>query len=178
MTDTGKGSGRILAIAFASGGKMKELTEYRARLIEKLEEVAQSFREECLKAGNPYAPFDASGWNVHQIAVHTRDVDELVYGLRARRTAVEENPEFPNFDSEAYMSSNYNSSEPLQEVVDSFVENVRSLVELLRGLPTEAWSRVSRHTTLGSDLTLQTWVEKDLAHIQEHLETIREQNKK
>ena len=157
---------------------MKELAEYRVNLMQKLEDSAQAFREECLKASDPYAPFDAAGWNVHQIAVHTRDVDELVYGLRARRTAVEENPEFPNFDGEAYMSSNYNSSEPLKEVVDSLVMNVRSLVELLGALPSEAWSRVSRHTTLGSDLTLQTWVEKDLAHIQEHLETLREQNKK
>ena len=157
---------------------MKELAEYRVNLMKKLEDSAQTFREECLKANDPYAPFDAAGWNVHQIAVHTRDVDELVYGLRARRTAVEENPEFPNFDGEAYMSANYTSSEPLNEIVDSLVENVRALVELLRAIPLEAWSRVSRHTTLGSDLTLQTWVEKDLAHIQEHLETIREQNKK
>jgi hypothetical protein len=45
-------------------------------------------------------------------------------------------------------------------------------VEWLRGLPLDSWSRVSRHTTLGSNLTLQTWVEKDLAHIEEHLETV------
>ena len=156
---------------------MKELAEYRVNLMKKLEDTAQAFREECLKASDPYAPFDAAGWNVHQIAVHTRDVDELVYGLRARRTAVEDNPEFPNFDGEAYMSSNYNSSEPLDEILRSFVENVRALVELLRALPLEAWSRLSRHTTLGSDLTLQSWVEKDLAHIEEHLETNQEQNK-
>ena len=157
---------------------MKELAEYRVNLIKKLENSAEAFREECLKTGDPYAPFDAAAWNVHQVAVHTRDVDELVYSLRARQTAVEENPEFPNFDGEAYMSVNYNSSEPLQNVLDSFVENVRSLVELLRALPPEAWSRISRHATLGSDLTLQTWVEKDLAHIEEHLEAVREWNKK
>jgi hypothetical protein len=152
---------------------MKELAEYRVKLLKRLEDVSKLFREECLEIVDPHAPLDAAGWNVHQIAVHTRDVDELVYGLRARRTAVEENPEFPNFDGEAYMASNYDLSEPLHEVLDSLVENVRSLVELLRGLPTESWSRVSHHTTLGSDLTLQTWVEKDLAHIEEHLEKIR-----
>jgi hypothetical protein len=156
---------------------MKELAEYRVNLIKKLEDSARTFRDECLKAVDPYAPFDTAGWNVHQIAVHTRDVDELVYGLRARRTAVEDNPEFPNFDGEAYMSVNYNSSEPLKNVLDSLVENVSSLAALLRTLPLEAWSRVSRHPTLGNDLTLQSWVEKDLAHIEEHLETVREQNK-
>jgi len=157
---------------------MKELTEYRVNLMKRLKDSAKAFRDECLKASDPYAPFDAAGWNVHQIAVHTRDVDELVYGLRARRTAVEENPEFPNFDGDAYMSSNYNSSEPLNEVLNSFMENVGALVELLQSSPLETWSRVSRHTTLGSELTLQTWVEKDLAHIEEHLESIRGQNKK
>ena len=155
---------------------MKELAEYRMNLMKRLEDAANAFREECLKVNDPYAPINSDGWNVHQIAVHTRDVDELVYGLRARRTAVEDNPEFPNFDGEAYMSANYNSTEPLHELLSYFVENVRALVELLRALPMESWARVSRHTTLGSDLTLQSWVEKDLAHIEEHLETIKKQN--
>ena len=157
---------------------MKELIEYRVNLMKRLEDAAAAFREECLQALDPYAPVDAEGWNVHQIAVHTRDVDELVYGLRARRTAVEDNPEFPNFDGDAYMAAHYNSGEPLHELLDRFVENVQALVELLRALPAEAWSRVSRHTTLGGNLTLQSWVEKDLAHIEEHLETVKTQNQK
>lgn len=152
---------------------MKELAEYRMRLLQRLEAAASEFRTECLKADDPFAPLDAGGWTVHQIAVHTRDVDILVYGLRARRTAVEENPEFPNFDGEAQMSANYSPSEPLNEVLDGLVENVRALAEWLRALPVESWSRVSRHTTLGSGLTLQNWVEKDLGHIEEHLETVK-----
>jgi hypothetical protein len=146
--------------------------------MKRLEETAQAFREEGLRAADPYAPVDEAGWTVHQIAVHTRDVNELVYGLRARRTAVEENPEFPNFDGDDFMSSNYNSGEPLNDVLSSFVGNVQSLVEWLRALPVKSSSRVSRHPTLGSELTLQLWVEKDLGHIEEHLETIRKQNKK
>ena len=152
---------------------MKELAEYRTNLVQRLEEAAEEFRAECLKVDDPHARLKADGWTVHQVAVHTRDVNELVYGLRARRTAVEENPEFPNFDGVAYMSANYNSREPLDQVLSRLVESVRRLAEFLRALPVEAWSRVSRHTTLGRDLTLQTWVEKDLAHIGEHLETVR-----
>jgi len=152
---------------------MKELTEYRTNLVQRLEEAADQFRAECLKVGDPHARLHADGWTVHQVAVHTRDVNDLVYGLRARRTAVEENPEFPNFDGVAYMSANYNSSEPLDQVLSRLVESVHDLAEFLRALPVEAWSRVSRHTTLGRGLTLQTWVEKDLAHIGEHLETVK-----
>jgi hypothetical protein len=156
---------------------MKELAEYRMNLMHRLEDAAHEFREECLRVEEPNTALQADGWTLHQLAVHTRDVDKLVYGLRAHRTAVEENPEFPNFDGEAYMSAHYNASEPLEEVLSSLVENVHSLVEFLRALPIESWSRVSRHTTLGRDLTLQTWVEKDLAHIKEHLETVKKQKK-
>jgi hypothetical protein len=160
-----------------TGGAMKELTEYRVNLMKRLEDVAAEFRDESLKAEDPNTALEEGGWTLHQLAVHTRDVDELVYGLRARRTAVEENPEFPNFNGEAFMSANYNVGEPLEDIVTGLVENVRALVEFLRGLPVESWSRVSRHTTLGGGLTLQTWVEKDLAHIEEHLETVKKLNR-
>lgn len=155
---------------------MKELKEYRVKLLERLENAAKDFREECLAAKDPYAPLDENGWNVHQIAVHTRDADELVYGLRVRRTAVEDNPQFQSFDGDAYMAENYNPGESLSELLDGFVGSVTALVELLRALPDNAWARVSRHSTLGSGLTLQIWVEKNLAHIEEHLKTVQKQN--
>lgn len=157
---------------------MKELEEYRMSLMERLEDAANAFRAEALAAKDPYAPLDKDGWNVHQIAVHTRDVDKLVYGLRARRTAMEDNPEFQNFDGEAYMAAHYDSRESLDELLNSFVNSVQALIELLRALPLEAWSHVSRHATLGKGLTMQSWVEKDLAHIEEHLETVKKLNKK
>jgi DinB superfamily len=156
---------------------MKELKEYRKGLMEKLEDAAKAFRAECLAVKDPYAPLAKDGWNVHQIAVHTRDGNELVYGLRARRTALEDNPEFQNFDGEAYMAEHYDSKESLSELLNGFVANVEALIELLRALPIEGWSRLSSHSTLGSGLTLQTWVEKNLAHIEEHLATVKKQNK-
>lgn len=152
---------------------MNELTEYRANLIDKLAAAAKDFRAACLAARDPYVPLEEGGWHVHQIAVHTRDVDKLVYGLRARRTALEDNPEFQNFDGEAYMAEHYDADEPLDELLDGFVESVESLEENLRSLPAEVWSRESRHVTLGSGFTTQAWVERDLAHIQEHLESVQ-----
>lgn len=153
---------------------MKELMEYRAGLIKKLVEAAYAFRSECLTVSNAYEPLVPGGWNIHQIAAHTRDVDKQAYGARARRTAVEDEPEFENFDGEAYMADQYSASEPLDAILHELVGNVESLAEMLRGLPAEAWSRVSRHAMLGRGLTLQTWVEKDLAHIEEHLRSIKE----
>ena len=151
---------------------MKELKDYRKSLIEKLVNTAKEFRDASLASNNPFEPLEEGGWNVHQIVVHTRDVDQLVYGLRARRTVEEDNPEFQNFDGEAYMAKNYNANESLSEMLNGFVESVESLAEMLRSLPDEAWSRPSRHATLGSGFTLQTWVERGLGHIQEHVETL------
>lgn len=152
---------------------MKELIEYRARLIERLLSAAREFRESCLAVDDPFAALDEGGWNVHQVAAHTRDVNELVYGMRARRTAEEDNPEFQNFDGDAYMLEHYEMDEPLNEMLDGFVSDVEALVEILRGLPVEAWSRESRHAAFGGGFTLQTWVERDIAHIEEHLKVAR-----
>ena len=152
---------------------MKELLEYRKSLIEHLVRVVQEFRKACMEVQDPFVPIDADGWNIHQIAAHTRDVDKQAYGLRARRTAVEDNPEFQNFDGDAYMAENYSASEPLNEILDRLVENVEDLAETLQDLPSEAWARPSHHSMFGQGLTLQTWVERGLAHIEEHLETVK-----
>jgi len=152
---------------------MKELIEYRKNLVDKLVSSSNEFRAACLMAKDPYAPLSDGGWNVHQVAAHIRDVDRLVYGLRARRTAVESNPEFQNFDGDAYMAEHYSAEEPLDQIVNSFVENIAALVQMLRDLPGEAWSRESRHVTLGHGFTLQSWVERNLAHIQEHIKTVK-----
>lgn len=154
---------------------MRELLEYRISLIERLVDTAHEFRTACLAAKDAYVPLEAGRWNLHQLAAHVRDVDQLAYGLRARRTAVEDSPEFQKFDGDAYMAEHYSASEPLNEILNDLVEHVEDLAEMLRELPAQAWARESRHAMLGEGLTLQTWVERDLAHIEEHLETIKMQ---
>jgi len=156
---------------------MKELIEYRTQLINKLVAGTKEFREACLAVKDVHAPLDDDGWNVHQIVAHTRDVNDLVYGLRAKRTAQEDNPEFENFDGDAYMAEHYDADTPLSEMLDKFVENVETLCEFLRSLPPVAWSRESRHITFGGGFTLQTWIERNVAHIEEHLETVKKGEK-
>ena len=152
---------------------MKELNEYRSHLLNRLIAATKEFRDACLAADDAHAPLSEGEWNVHQTAAHTRDVNELVYGMRAKRTAQEDNPEFENFDGDAYMAEHYNADEPLHEMLDGFVESVEALYDFLKALPAETWSRESRHITFGDGFTLQTWVERNLAHIEEHLETIK-----
>ncbi|HSG41776.1 MAG TPA: DinB family protein [Anaerolineales bacterium] len=152
---------------------MKELIEYRTHLLKRLVVATKEFRDACLAADDAFAPLSEGEWNIHQTAAHTRDVNELVYGMRAKRTANEDNPEFQNFDADAHMAEHYDPNEPLHEMLDGFVKSVEALHNLLKSLPIEAWSRESRHVTFGGGFTLQTWVERNLAHIEEHLESIK-----
>ena len=152
---------------------MKELNEYREKLLKRLGEAAAEFRSACLSAMHPNDPVEPGGWSVHQVAVHTRDVELLVYGGRARRTLVENDPLFDNFDGDRYMTEHYDPNEPLSVVLDAFVGDVQELGKLLREMPPGGWSRLSRHATQGGGLTVQTWVERGLAHIEEHLETVK-----
>ena len=96
---------------------MKELTEYRQKLLDRFAAAAAEFREACLAVKRPFDPLEPGGWSLHQVAVHARDIDKLVYGLRARRTLSEDNPNFPNFDGEAYMAEHYNAQEFVGRVV-------------------------------------------------------------
>ncbi len=151
---------------------MEELIEYRKQLMDRLAAAAKEFRAACLAVKDPFAPIEA-GWNVHQLAVHTRDVDKMVYGVRARRTIQEDNPEFPNFDGDAHIAAHYDAKEPLQNILNGLVSSVDELTKMLRGLSDESWARESRHATQGAGFTLQHWVERSLAHIEEHLATVK-----
>ena len=151
---------------------MKELLEYRTSLLERVLAASQEFCAACKAVIDPRAPIE-DGWNVHQLAAHTRDVANLVYGLRTRRTVEEENPIFQNFDADAHYAGHYDLDEPLSKILDEFMSSVTTQVEWLKTLPNEAWARESRHETMGGGFTTQLWVERGLAHIEEHLASVK-----
>lgn len=71
------------------------------------------------------------------------------------------------------MAEHYSSQEPLEAILTDFTSNVGTLCDMLEKLPREAWSRVGRHEIMGGGLTMQIWVERSLAHIEEHLRTVK-----
>lgn len=150
---------------------MDELQEYRQSLLEALLQTTRAFVQAC-QQGDPFVPVEG-GWNAHQIAAHVRDVQRHVYGMRIRRTATEEEPYFPNFDADAWMAEHYLADESLEEILRQLEQDVTEQVEWLRHLPASAWARTSTHQTQGRGLTLQLWVERALAHLKEHLETLQ-----
>ncbi len=153
---------------------MNQLLEYRLKLVGQLESAAEEFRQACMKFDEPFKALGEGSWNAHQVAAHTRDVEEMVYGLRIRRTVEEDQPVFQNFDGEAWMAEKYKPDEPLASILDDLSASVKQTVFLLRELPPEGWSRESGHEIYGDGFTLQTWVERGLAHIRDHADTVRE----
>lgn len=160
---------------------MDQLLEYRQRLLARYEAAVLEFCAAVETADNPKpalsavegSPREADDWSVHKIAVHARDAEKSVYGARIRRTIEENDPLFENFDGDTWMAEHYNADEPLASILDELVASVQASVARLRGLPPEAWRRESRHATYGGGFTAQTWVERGLAHLEEHLKTVR-----
>ena len=151
---------------------MKELIEYRIKMIERLREAVREFRQVGEAIRDPYEIVE-DGWTAHQIIAHTNDVHIHIYGTRILRTVNEDNPEFKNFEADEWMKTNYNKDEPLEKILGDFSMSVEGLCKTLDELPREAWSRESRHETMGNELPLQLWVERNLAHIEEHLLTLK-----
>ncbi len=147
---------------------MKELFEYRVKMIARLADAAREFSSACRAFDDPFTKVEGE-WTAHQIASHTRDVDKMIYGARIRQTLNEENPEFKSFDADAWMAEHYNKDELLENILSDFSANMDDLCAILQSMPREVWSRESRHETMGGGLTLQLWVERSLAHIEEHL---------
>lgn len=156
---------------------MKELTEYRIKMIERLRAAALEFRLACEAIDDPNEKMEGE-WTLHQIASHTRDVDKFIYGVRIRRTIAEDNPEFISFDADEWMSKNYNKEESLAGILAEFTASMEEVCGILSEQPQEAWSRESRHETIGEGLALQLWVERSLAHIEEHLLTLKKSRNK
>ena len=151
---------------------MEQLFEYRQNLLARYEAAALEFRTAVETATQPNVPREADEWSTHQIAVHVLVAEKMVYGMRVRRTLEEDDPLFENFDGETWMAEHYNADEPLAPILDELVASVQASVARLTGLPPKAWTRPSRHAAYGGGFTVQTWVERGLAHIEEHLKTV------
>ena len=155
---------------------MKELIEYREKLLARLREATVEFCDVCRSFNDPFAVVDGE-WTVHQIAFHVRGINQEVYGLRVRHTLKEDYPEFKNFDPEHWMATSYTREEPLEKILSEFSASMNDVCDLLNGMPQESWSRLSRHEALGKELTLQLWAERGLAHIEEHLKVLKKAQK-
>jgi len=147
---------------------MEELLEYRQRMIKKIAMASEKIEAAISRIKDPMVPLENDGWNLHQVVVHMRDVNQQVYLPRLHRIIEEDNPMFENFDGEAWMAEHYLPQEPIRKLVAEFSEQCLSTADWLKSLPLEAWNRPGQHPSFGKH-SLQWWVERTLAHIDEHL---------
>lgn len=147
---------------------MDELLEYRQRMVKKIAEAPEKLEAAIVQIKDHTQPLESDGWNLHQVIAHMRDVNKHVYLPRLHRIMVEDNPMFENFDGDAWMAENYQPQEPILEVIAEFKEQCLSSANWLKDLPHVAWNRPGRHPSFGKH-SLQWWVERTLAHINEHL---------
>jgi len=150
----------------------KEVLEYRVRLINRFLEISKEFVTAYKAVRDPFIPLEEGGWNAHQVVAHVWDVDKHAYGMRVRRTIEEDEPVFPNYDGEDWLANVYDPNTSLESMLDEFMARIEEIIPILRALPVQSWNRIGRHETQGA-LTLQVWVERSLAHVEEHLATIR-----
>ncbi|KXK11008.1 MAG: DinB superfamily protein [Chloroflexi bacterium OLB14] len=156
---------------------MKELLEYREKLIARYAEATKEFCKACESFfANPFEKIEGD-WNLHQVAAHLRDIEKLVYAERIRETLQGGNPHFKSFDPDVWMAQQYDKDEPLNKILLDFDSDVTELCHLLKNLGREDWSRLSSHESAGNEMTLQVWVERGLAHIEEHLQNLKKQGK-
>ncbi len=109
-------------------------------------------------------------WSPFETLCHLRDA-ALVYGIRFRWIAFDDNPFLPNYDENAWVQNRVDMSLDADEMILEFSANRRGLARMLGRLPDVAWARTGRHEVLGA-IPLEPYVRHQLAHELAHLDQI------
>jgi hypothetical protein len=152
---------------------VEELWAYRQRLLERhtaqvgeLRQRLTGWPEDRLRAAPRHG-----GWSAHQVAAHLRDAEIQAYVPRVHRMLAEAEPWLADFDAEAFMAGQYDSTEPIDQIVADIEQARMGLRRALAFDDGRAWSRTGRHPALGSR-TVQTWIERAVSHFDEHLQAL------
>lgn len=153
--------------------KMQELLDYRQALLERFGGVVEDLQAAArrLEEGQFRSALEASR-SAHPVIAHLLDVERQAYWLRMERILSEDCPQLPVFDAEAWARERYQPTEPLELILEEYAQLRRSELERLQFMPPGGWSRQGRHPAYGLR-TLQWWVEKSLAHSEEHLRSLQ-----
>jgi proteasome lid subunit RPN8/RPN11 len=117
-------------------------------------------------------PASDGGWGVVENLCHLRDWEE-VFLHRIETMLEQDNPALPALDDDLWaIERDYRGQEPKQALSELRKLRVR-LLELLEGLPEDAWGRTGIHGMHGV-VTIQWLVERLHDHGAEHLAQIRD----
>ncbi len=150
---------------------MEQLYDYRARLLVRLEAIADEIASAiaAIPQSRWHEPMTPEGRSPHTILSSLRGLERYVYSLRLRRILAEDSPRLAAFTPDP--------PDPALTMADLLAEYKtlrQAELELLRHLPSAGWARAGRHPLFGVR-TVLWWAERTLEHSKRHLRELREE---
>lgn len=156
---------------------MKELNQYRDNMLNRFENIIGVLREAGLK--------------ISEVQWHVKLGDDFTpHQYLARLAALQINENLPVikhflngekgrmaiFDEQAWLKNDYRVLENWFEIFESFAGTYRQVINKLGELEKEKWAETARHPMYG-ERTLQWWVERSLASMEETLRAFEKVSK-
>lgn len=106
-------------------------------------------------------------WSIQQLVVHVADTEQVLAD-RIKRLIAEDEPTLQDFDENKWMAGLSYDLRSAEDAVAMVTLTRRSITEILRLQPDEAFARAGTHTALGK-VTLEQVVRKAVGHLDHHL---------
>jgi hypothetical protein len=145
------------------------LDDYRRRLLARYRQQPSDFARHLAGLDDESArrPIKPGEWSAHQLLFHSVVVDEQAYGPRLRRILREDRPGLDDFDSDRWMADHYDPSESIRRLLERWHQVRETYAAEAEAAATAAWSRTGFQPYWG-ERTLQWWVERAVAHADDH----------
>jgi len=145
------------------------LDDYRRRLLARYLQQPEAYAEHLAGLDDRAArtPIKPGEWSAHQVLFHLASVDEQAYAPRLRRILREGRPTLEDYDGDGWMAERYDLAESPQVILERWHSVRQEYAAEVAGAPPAAWSRTGLQPYWG-ERTLQWWVERAVAHADEH----------
>jgi hypothetical protein len=115
--------------------------------------------------------YAAGKWSVKEVLGHLTDA-ERIFAYRLMRIARRDATPLPGFDENAYVPAGEFDARPLDSLVGEFGALRLSTIELVEGLPSDAWAR--RGQASGASITARALAYIIVGHVAHHARVLRE----
>jgi len=146
--------------AVSDAGRALEMQ--RERVLATLSELSQE------QAAFRYAP---GKWSVTEMVGHLSDA-ERIFAYRLLRIGRGDQTPLPGFDENTYVPAGAFDRRPLADVLDEWVTTRNATLALVRGMPSEGWTRRGRASDQA--VTAGALVYVILGHVEHHLGVLAE----
>jgi hypothetical protein len=110
-------------------------------------------------------------WSVTEVVGHLSDA-ERIFAYRLLRIGRGDQTPLPGFDENAYVPAGAFDRRPLADVLEDWVTARNATIALVRGMPSEAWTRRGRASDQA--VTARALLYVILGHVEHHLAILAE----